>query len=304
MTNHVSICIPTYKRPEMLAKLIRSITDCYIDPLLIAKVFIIIVDNDKDKTAEEVVNIFADLYHPSFNIQYYHYPIKGLASVRNELLIKSLALNPEFIVFIDDDEYVTKNWLNELILTVISNKVDAARGPVIAAPASPVSSGILWLLKRENYPDNTRIKTWTAGNLIIRTTSLKKFEIQFDKRFNSIGSEDSYFGIQMEKKGASIFWAANAKVYETIPESRATVRWFLRRYYRVAVTFVYMLKLEKKYFQVFKKVLISFLYVLIGFISSILLLLPVKIKYWGLLKISEGIGGLAGLFNIQYKEYK
>jgi hypothetical protein len=32
--------------------------------------------------------------------------------------------------------------------------------------------------------------------------------------------------------------------------------------------------------------------------------MPVRKKYWGIFTISEGVGGIVGLFNILYNEYK
>lgn len=304
MSYQIVICIPTYKRPEMLDQLLQSITACNVNGTFIKDIHITVVDNDQDKTAEPVVKRFEQSTHHTFRVHYHCYPFKGLANVRNELLHKAFHLNPDFIIFIDDDEYVTVDWLNELILALVRNNADAVRGPVIAAPTAPVPSYISWLLLREHYPDNARIKTWTAGNLAIRASSLKKFNVQFDNRFNKTGSEDSYFGIQMAKKGASIFWAERAVAFEVIPEKRTKLRWFIRRYYRGAANFIYMLKLERKYFQVLKKILMSFFYILIGSFSSVFLLTSAKIKYWGPLKVSEGIGGIAGFFNFKFNEYQ
>ena len=51
---------------------------------------------------------------------------------RNELLNKALLFNPDFIIFIDDYEFVTPYWLIELLTTIINNNANATRGPVIA----------------------------------------------------------------------------------------------------------------------------------------------------------------------------
>ncbi|TKK70334.1 glycosyltransferase family 2 protein [Ilyomonas limi] len=302
--HYISICIPTYKRPIILTKLLLSIAKCNIDKGLINKVDIIVIDNDFEKTANEVVCTLRDKFCNLYTLNYHNYPVKGLANVRNKLIEESLKLDPDFLVFIDDDEYVTTNWLNELVITIVSNKADAARGPVIADITQPVSKNMSWLFKREQYANNTQLTMWTTGNLIIRCASLRKFNVWFDKRFNNTGSEDSYFGMQMTKKGATLFWAAQAITYEVIPEKRTKVEWFIRRTYRGGNMFMYMLKLEKKYLQVLKKTLTSFFYIILGLTAAPLMIMPVKIKYYGILKLSEGIGGLAGLFNLRYKEYK
>jgi hypothetical protein len=63
------------------------------------------------------------------------------------------------------------------------------------------------------------------------------------------------------------------------------------------------LKLEKNYFGLLKKTLINVAYFLIGGMALVVMPFPIKWKYWGILKISESIGGFAGLFGIRFHEY-
>jgi succinoglycan biosynthesis protein ExoM len=302
--NDIAVCIPTYKRPLMLQKLILSIKDCIIDELLIKNLSVIVIDNDVEKTAASIVLSLGSDVEEKFKLCYFNYPIKGLSNVRNELLRKSFELAPDFIVFVDDDEYVTPRWLNELIKTIVNNNADAARGPVFAVNSAVVPKYIsCWFEARENYPDNTQLFSLVTNNLILRYSSLQKYDVWFDRRFNFSGSEDSYFGIQILQKGAKICWSGNAKVYETIPESRASIKWLLKRTYRSASTFSYTLKLEKEYLLILKKIIVSIIYLIFGILASTALLFNYKKKYWGLLKIAEGLGGFAGLFNITYPEY-
>src|SRR5947208_23514 len=107
----VVICIPTYKRPLLLKRLVRSINKCNIDVSLIKNFTIIIVDNDEGKTAMPAVNkLKAELNSLANKITYVNYPLKGLANVRNELIRNALLLNPDYIAFVDDDEYVSPEW--------------------------------------------------------------------------------------------------------------------------------------------------------------------------------------------------
>jgi glycosyltransferase involved in cell wall biosynthesis len=53
---NITICIPTYKRPEMLKKLVQSIVENNINKTLIKEVNIIVADNDAEKTAESLIN--------------------------------------------------------------------------------------------------------------------------------------------------------------------------------------------------------------------------------------------------------
>jgi succinoglycan biosynthesis protein ExoM len=301
---NIAICIPTYKRPLMLRKLILSIIECNLNKTLINDVNIIVVDNDVDKTAESVINELKERFNNSYKIDYYNHPIKGISNVRNELIKHALLFDPDFVVFIDDDEYVTAEWLNELVKTIINNNADAVRGPVLAKLNESVPDYISFWFKRESYPDNFQLDTLTTGNLIIKRTSLQKYNVWFDGRFNIIGNGDTYFGIQLLKKGAKIFWSANALAYETIPQTRANIRWLIKRIYRNASAYTYVLKIEKEYLKLIKKILISLIYIITGISAIILIIFPIKRKYWGILTLTEGVGGVTGLANILYKEYK
>jgi succinoglycan biosynthesis protein ExoM len=300
----ISICIPTYKRPLLLKKLIYSITACNINRSLIKDYNIIIVDNDVCMTAKSVVTEIKETLSNNYRIDYHSFSVKGLSNVRNELIKNALLLNPDFIVFVDDDEHVTLEWLNELVKTITMNNGDIAMGPVISSIDSQVSSDISCWLERANYLNNTRINFIRTGNLIINANFFLRSNIWFDPRFNTTGGEDTYFGIQMMKKGASIYWAANAIVYETVPNSRANILWLIRRYYNGSIMFTNILKFEKEYIKLTKKTLLSFLYLLVGVCAIFIIPIPIKRRYYGLLKFSEGLGGIAALLNIRHHEYK
>lgn len=300
----ITICIATYKRPLMLEHLIKSISKCNIDESLIKDVAIVVVDNDINKTAQQIIIELNGQISDKFKLHYFNEPAKGIANVRNELIKKAFHFDPDYLIFIDDDEYTTSEWLNELVKTIINNNSDAVRGPVFAVLDKTVSRYISCWFERENYPDSTRLYNLKTGNLILRCTSLKKYNVWFDSRFNIIGSSDSYFGIQILKKGAKINWSAKAVTYETIPKERANLKWLIKRIYRYASTYTYVLKLEKEYVKLSKKILVSFVYLVIGICSTILMIIPFKRRYWGILKFANGLGGLAGLGNLLYKEYK
>jgi len=287
----------------MLKQLLFSIFENKIDQSLINEMDIIIVDNDTEKSAETVVNGINEGTARIRKLLYFNYPVKGLSNVRNELLNQAFQLNPDFIIFIDDDEYVSSGWANELLVTILNSCADAVTGPVIAKLDENVSKYVAYFFRREEHPDKSQIYKLATGNLIMRRKSLEYFNVWFDNRFNSTGSEDSFFGIQLMKKGAKIYWAANAITYETIPEKRATLRWLTKSSYNHALTYTYILKLEKKYFMLLKKIIFSGAYLLIGSAALLAIPFPFRWKYWGILKISESIGGFAGLFSLLFHEY-
>jgi glycosyltransferase involved in cell wall biosynthesis len=301
---NLAVCIPTYKRPLMLKKLLLSISGCHINEALIKDINIIVVDNDIDKTAEKIVKEFRDEYYGLHKLHYHNYPIKGLSHVRNEMFKKAIEFNTDYIVCIDDDEYATPDWLNQLILAATTIKAEIVIGPVIPIFENKVSPYLANWFKYPKLENYQRVNFFWTGNFIICTKFLLKHKLQFDERFNSTGSEDSYFGVTALNSGAKIYWANNAIAYESIPAKRAKLKWLIKRNYNGAINFTYRLKLEKNYFGLLKKILINIAYLFSGGVALIVTPLPLKWKYWGILKISEGIGGFAGLFGIQYHEYK
>lgn len=301
--NHLVIGIPTYKRPAMLEKLVNSIYDCNIDQKFISATDILIVDNDKDLTAKACTLKLKNKCPSNFKLHYHNYPKKGLSNVRNEIMEKALLLEPEYIVFVDDDEYVTKDWLNQLIYTVLKNGGDMAMGPVIPDFEKKTHEAISHWFFKPKYDNNQKLNFISTGNLIMRSKFLKEKQLQFDPRFNTTGSEDSYFGITVLKENGTIYSAEEAVVYETITEKRATLKWLLQRRYNGANTYTRTLILEKEYISVLKKLIVSLIYLLLGFVCLPVLPFKFKYRYISLLKIAESLGGFTGLMNLKFNEY-
>ena len=297
------IGIPTYKRPVMLKRLIVSIADCLIDKSLINELNVIVVDNDIDRSAEDTVNELKERFHGIYKLNYINYPVKGLSNVRNEIFNRAIEFNPDYIGCIDDDEYATSDWLNELFKTIIKVKSEIVLGPVIPVFESETRSEISYWFKYRDLQDCQSVNFFWTGNFMISTDFLVKSGIKFDERFNFTGSEDSYFGVTALRAGANICWASNAVAFETIPAKRANLKWLMKRSFNTALTFTYILRLKKNYPGIFKKISVSIIYFLGGGVALVAIPFPVKWKYWGVLKISESIGGFAGLLGIHFHEY-
>ena len=301
--NHLVIGIPTYKRPVMLEKLVLSIYASQISIDSISSVDIVVVDNDIQRTAESVITALKNKATPPFNLHYCNYPKKGLTHVRNEILKQSLNFKPDYIAFVDDDEYVVKNWLNELIKTMVHMNADIVQGPNLPVFEKEVPEYISRWFYVENFESNKQMEVVETNNLLIKSKFVNEHNLRFDSRFDQTGGEDTFFGVQAINKGARIFWSHDAIVYETIPELRATIKWLMRRKYRAASTFTYILKLKKSYLMLIRKFLVSIIYLGFGICSLVFLPFSNKNKYLGLIKISEALGGFAGILNIRYKEY-
>lgn len=300
---NIAICIPTYKRPLLLKKLIESIAHCNFNTT-IKDVNIIVVDNDIEKTAEIIVQNLRKQFNGILKLCYDNYSEKGLVNVRNQLFKIALEFQPDFIVGIDDDEYVSPEWLNELLSSILTTNGEVAVAPYTPVFEPAVPSYISYWFKYPPLHNNQSIKFFHAGNFIARASFLLEHKMEFDQRFNTTGAEDTYFGISVMKNGGKMYWAEKAQAYETFDEKRACLNWLIKRRFRTAITYTYILIVEKSYLLLAKKVLVNFIYLLIGILALLFVLFKFKLRYWGVLKIAESFGGFAGLANIKFHEYK
>jgi succinoglycan biosynthesis protein ExoM len=288
----------------MLRILLHSILECDVKPAFTECILIWVIDNDTDGSAKKIIDDLASFINPKFKVDYSVEPRKGITMIRNNLMSKALQANSDFMIFLDDDEYVSREWLNQLIECADRDHADVVRGPVVAVTEENTPNQIAYWFKRPCYPENSIVDTLETNNLLLNCSMLRNLNVRFDERFNFTGSSDTFFGIQLKKRGIRFYWAEKAVVYEKIPQSRANLKWIIKRIYRGASTYTYILKLEKDVPGLVRKFLISLVYILIGTLTSIFLLFNFKWKYWGIFKLAEGIGGLGGFLNILYKEYK
>jgi len=302
--NHLVIGIPTFKRPEMLAKLVSSIYQCNIDRKLVKTVDLIVIDNDVEKSAEQTSAQLKRDCPEHFSFNYYNFTTKGLSNVRNEILAKAISINPDFMIFVDDDEYVTQEWINKLMESAVKHDADIVQGPNIPVFENDIADSISIWFSYLDFEDDKKIFDLETNNVLIKTQFVTDNNLSFDARFNTTGGEDTFFGVQAMKAGAKNFWSKKAIVYETIPRKRATLKWLLKRKYRGATTYSYILKLNRNYKMLLKKVLTSVFYVSVGVLTLPSILIPFQKRYWSLFAISNGLGGLAGMFSLTYEEYR
>src|ERR1700727_57388 len=217
---HVTICIPTFKRPTGLRALLLGINDLVRAEGVDFRA--VIVDNDARGSAQPVLNELSK--ELSYSAEYILEPKRGLSFVRNTALDN--ALEPDSIAFIDDDEVPDPGWLVELVRAQQFYGADAVRGAVVSRFAQSVPN---WIAKggffeRPRPATGTVLKEAATSNVLICTKVLRETGLRFDPQFSLSGSEDTDFFSQLDAAGALIIAANSAVVYETIPPERANAR--------------------------------------------------------------------------------
>ena len=222
---HISVCICTYKRPDLLRRLLADLNSQETSERF--SFSIVVVDNDKLKSAEVIVEDFAS--RSALPITYCVENRQNIALARNRAIEKTRG---DFVAFIDDDEFPTKRWLLTLWETLNEHGVDGVLGPVKPHFAEQPPS---WVVKgrfydRPSYPTGFVIdgRKGRTGNVLLRKRVLDAAGAQpFRPQFRT--GEDQDFFRRMIEKGYVFIWCHEALAYETVPPLRWKRTFMLRR---------------------------------------------------------------------------
>lgn len=223
--HHLCVCICTYKRPELLRRLLSSLTTQDIQGLF--SFSIVVSDNDASQSARPVVDTFS--LESRIPVSYCFEPEQNIALARNNALAHA---EGDFLVFIDDDEFPVDSWLYTLLTTCLKYDVDGVLGPVKPFFEAEVPE---WLEKgrffdRQVHPTGTVTKWPEArtGNVLLRAKIVEGLKAPFRREFASAGEDVDFFR-QMMENGHKFIWSAEAVTYEVVPASRCTRSYVLKR---------------------------------------------------------------------------
>ena len=124
----VCICVATFGRPAGLTRLLRSLSNLSFQKNRDLFVRIAVADNDADGSAWLSVKEAARYLRVP--ITYEIEPKRGVSFARNRSV--RMAGECDYIAFVDDDEFVEANWLDELLKAQAVYNADVVLGPVIA----------------------------------------------------------------------------------------------------------------------------------------------------------------------------
>lgn len=232
----ISLCICTFRRPELLAQLLRALSEQEVPEGL--RIEIVVVDNDPQRSASQVLEQAARELAP-LPLVVQHEATPNIALARNAAI---RAARGTWIAFIDDDEYPDPGWLNALERAARQYSADAVFGPVkphypAGTAAWIVQSGFFEAAER---PSGTLISSRQAysGNVLVRRAALNELEGPFDPAFGVTGGSDTMLFWELQNRGSRLVWCAEAVVREHVPVARAQLRWMLRRAYRGGQSFI------------------------------------------------------------------
>lgn len=223
-TKHIDVCVCTYKRPELLKRLLRELAGQETRGLFTYSV--VVVDNDRLRSAEAVVLDFAAT--STVPVTYDVEPVQNICLARNRGIAHAAG---EFIAFIDDDEFPEKQWLLKLYQAADRDDVAGVLGPVKSHFDEKPPDWVIGckFFDRPGHPTGFVIH-WAegrTGNLLLKRSILPPGELPFDPKFHRGGDTD--FFRRMAEKGHIFIWCDEAVVFEVVPPARWTRAFMLKR---------------------------------------------------------------------------
>lgn len=220
----VTIGVPTYQRPELLAALLRAlparIEECRGLGL---EIDVLVVDNDPTGSARRTA---ADAELP---VRYVVESTAGIAAARNRILDE--CAQSDLVAFIDDDEIPRENWLSALVGVWREHEADAVMGRVISVFDDDVDP---WLLasgtfRRPPRTTGTVLQVAAAGNLLLDLRTIRRLGLRFDETLGLGGGEDTLFSRQLARKGGRIVWCNESETEDLVVAARLSRAWAAQR---------------------------------------------------------------------------
>ena len=227
MPHDICVCICTYKRPQMLASLLRSLPRLLTGNCI--RLSVVVADNDHEESAKPTVSAFQS--SSDVPVTYIVEPVRNIALARNKAVANA---DGDFLAFIDDDEVPGDEWLIRLYDTLIACRADGVLGPVVPRFESPpprwVTRGRLF--ERRAFPTGTGLaapRDMRTGNVLLSASLFRGRAQPFDPYFGLTGGEDTDFFARALRDGRVFVWCNEAPVFETVPPSRTKRAYLLKR---------------------------------------------------------------------------
>jgi succinoglycan biosynthesis protein ExoM len=296
-----SICIATYKRKHLLRNLLKSIFAQNLPQNTIVQ--IVVVDNDIEKSAEEIIKEFKS--DDKIWLEYHNQPKKNISITRNVGVKNSQG---EYLLFIDDDETADVNWVSEHLKAIKAFEADGVFGRVL--PEFPENTP-KWIktgdfFNKNSPPTGGWATSLATSNCIIKSDLLKNETGPFNPNYGLTGGEDSHLFNRLKKDGAKFISSREAIVSEIIPQDRIRVKWLIKKSYQTGNTSTRRMiefaevKTIKRIFLFLKAVI----YLMISAFMFIICFPIISIRIKWFLKIFSNLGHISAAIGFHFLGYK
>ncbi|WP_317961123.1 glycosyltransferase family 2 protein [Phaeobacter inhibens] len=238
MMGRISILLCTYRRRSVVATLeslaaLRAPTGYTID--------IVVADNDEAPYSEHWVRGTT----ASWPVSYIHAPARNISVARNACLALARKRQSDWIAFVDDDEVVPADWIEQLMRRAVETRADVISGPAIARYPTDAPG---WMVDQDwhsNWPELRRPmqtgaeqpQTAHSCNALMRFAGQPWEGEVFDLHRGTSGGEDTAYFFALSHMGAQFAVCAEAPVFEEVAPERLRLGWLAKRRFRMGQSY-------------------------------------------------------------------
>jgi glycosyltransferase involved in cell wall biosynthesis len=229
----VVIGIPTFRRPNGLQRLLKSVAKLEVS----FPVHVLVADNDGiDRSGMKVVETIQATSFP-YPITAFSVPERGISHARNGLMDYAFSkLKAKALAMIDDDERAEPAWLAELVAIQRETHADVVGGCILPefTPRRPGWTHGLSIYSRDVKLEGLVTIIENAGSVLLSNSVHFQYGSErFNHTYGLIGGEDKEFFLRLKKRGAVFAFAPNSISHERYDRSRSTRWWACKRAFRI-----------------------------------------------------------------------
>lgn len=198
------------------------------------KIDILVVENNQ-RPDEQVQTIISGYNTSEKSVKYLLEPIKGIPHARNAALNFAKQEGYSYLAFIDDDAFASPDWIKTLVKT--NDSANVASGPQLAIFPEGTSSFYCnaTVYHERKLADGAEIKWAATNNVLIDINFMKANKLGFNPALIN-GGEDKELFLRVNQLGGKLVWSETAVVSEYIAQSRLSIKWAMRRTFRIGAT--------------------------------------------------------------------
>ncbi len=223
------ICIPTFRRPEGVARTLQSLLAQKGD----VRFAVVVVENDAENQvgAASALKLLDGSGIPSLVVIETR---QGNCHAINRAFTEARErfASAQHFLMIDDDEIASPEWLAQMVSTANRTGARIIGGPVIRQFDVPVSEAVSLhpLYGFISGPTRQVPVIHGTGNCLIHRDVFTRLEpMLFDVAFNFLGGGDMDFFARCRTAGFIFWWCEEAVIHETVAVERTKPRWIMRR---------------------------------------------------------------------------
>jgi GT2 family glycosyltransferase len=225
------VCVPTFRRPDMLARTLQSLAEQKTR----VRFAVLVVENDS--AGREGFFVAARILGGGrLRGHVVVEPAQGNVHAINRAFATALAQyqDARYFLMIDDDEIAAPDWLDKMISAAHENDCDIVGGPVLPIFAEGTQRHRDHPVFQPAYSTSGRVNMiYGSGNCLITRAAFQRLGSLFDPRFNFLGGGDTEFFTRARLAGLRFFWSQEAVVQEIVGAERVRRAWILQRGLRI-----------------------------------------------------------------------